>query len=191
MTEQEKNNDNNTPAEVQIPLAELIKIRRDKVRQLRESNINAYPYRYDRTHLIGEALEHFDEFAEKATVIRLAGRIMLKRKMGKSFFADLRDSSERIQIYLKLDIVGQEAFDLFNTIDLADIVGCEGTLFVTRTGERLGGEHHCQQAPENRDAQRQRIDDQRGQIVVTPSVAEPAASGRLRPRPEHERQRDP
>ncbi len=136
MTEQKKKNNENAPAEVQIPLAELIRIRRDKVRRLRDAEINAYPYKYDRTHLIQQVLDRFDEFSEKETVVRLAGRIMLKRKMGKSFFADLRDSSERIQIYLKLDVVGQGAFDLFNTIDLADIIGCEGTLFVTRTGER-------------------------------------------------------
>ncbi|MDF1546099.1 MAG: lysine--tRNA ligase, partial [bacterium] len=76
------------------------------------------------------------KLSEAEIKVRIAGRIMLKRKMGKSFFADLHDSHERIQIYLKLDVVGQACFELFNSIDLGDIVGCEGTLFVTRMGER-------------------------------------------------------
>ncbi|UCD65167.1 MAG: lysine--tRNA ligase [Candidatus Zixiibacteriota bacterium] len=119
-----------------MPLAELMKIRRDKVREFSDKNVLSYPYRYERTHLIDRALADFDRLAEKETAIRLAGRIMLKRKMGKSFFAHMRDSSGQIQIYLKFDVVGQDQFDLFNTLDLGDIIGCEGSLFVTKTGER-------------------------------------------------------
>ncbi|NOY88517.1 MAG: lysine--tRNA ligase [FCB group bacterium] len=122
--------------QIQIPLAELIKIRWGKVKELLSKNINPYPYRFERTHLIQQALDKFDEYAKEETVLRLAGRIMLKRKMGKSFFADIRDSSDRIQIYIKLDTVGKEHFDLFNTLDLGDIIGCQGTLFVTKTGEK-------------------------------------------------------
>ncbi|MDD3732307.1 MAG: lysine--tRNA ligase [candidate division Zixibacteria bacterium] len=123
-------------AEIQMPLAELIKIRREKVIKLRQMNINPYPYRYEVSHGIGEVLDQFTSLAEKQTALRLAGRIMLKRKMGKSFFAHFRDASQMMQIYLKLDVVGQEAFDLFNLLDLGDIIGCEGTLFITKTGER-------------------------------------------------------
>jgi len=139
MSEMKKNQNDQTQkneAEVQIPLADLIKIRREKVLKLRELNINPYPYRYEPTHHIDKVLEDFDALAEKEEVIRLTGRIMLKRKMGKSFFAHIRDMSQTMQIYLKLDVVGKEAFDLFNMLDLGDIIGCEGTLFITRTGER-------------------------------------------------------
>ncbi|MBN1213765.1 MAG: lysine--tRNA ligase [candidate division Zixibacteria bacterium] len=131
-------NDQNQKSEsdVQIPLADLIKIRREKVLKLRELNINPYPYRYEPTHHIDKVLKDFDALAEKEEVIRLTGRIMLKRKMGKSFFAHIRDMSQAVQIYLKLDVVGRETFDLFNMLDLGDIIGCEGTLFVTKTGER-------------------------------------------------------
>ncbi|MEW5993755.1 MAG: amino acid--tRNA ligase-related protein, partial [Candidatus Zixiibacteriota bacterium] len=121
---------------VQIPLAELMKIRYDKVRQLQGRGINPYPYRYEETCLIERALEHFDRLAAKERVLRLAGRVILKRKMGKVFFADIRDSSNRIQVYVKIDNVGQEAFELFDLVDLGDIIGCEGTLFVTKMGER-------------------------------------------------------
>lgn len=137
MTDKNKktvNDDKDTTA--QIPLIELMRIRRRKAKELHESGVNPYPYRYERSHLIKDALEIFDNLSREETVIRLAGRVMLKRKMGKSFFADIRDSSERMQVYIKLDIVGQEQFDLFNTLDLGDIIGCEGMLFVTKTGER-------------------------------------------------------
>jgi len=129
-------NTNKADAEIQMPLADLIKIRREKVLKLTEQNLNPYPYRYEKTHEIKQVLEDFDKLSADEIPIRLTGRIMLKRKMGKSFFAHIRDASEQIQIYLKLDIVGQETFDLFNLLDLGDIIGCEGALFVTRTGER-------------------------------------------------------
>ncbi|MBU8934376.1 MAG: lysine--tRNA ligase [candidate division Zixibacteria bacterium] len=128
--------DEATQEEIQIPLAELIGNRYDKARQLRSSGTNPYPYRYDRDHLVSEVLDQFDQLAESETVVKLAGRIMLKRKMGKVFFADLHDSTGRLQLYVKINNVGEDAFGLFNDIDLGDIIGCEGTLFVTRTGEK-------------------------------------------------------
>jgi lysyl-tRNA synthetase class 2 len=123
-------------AQIQIPLADLVKIRRQKIAEFRKRNINPYPYRYERTHTITEVLANFDSFMAQETVVRLAGRIMLKRKMGKSIFADIRDTSERIQVYAKLDVVGAEPFELFDLLDMGDIIGCEGTLFITKTGER-------------------------------------------------------
>jgi lysyl-tRNA synthetase class 2 len=123
-------------AHIHIPLAELIKIRRRKVNDLTLKGINPYPYRYEQTCLIKNALDDFDRLAENEEILRIAGRVILKRKMGKVFFADLRDSSGRIQIYVKLDNVGKEQFELFNMIDLGDIIGCEGKLFVTKMGER-------------------------------------------------------
>lgn len=122
--------------EIQIPLADLIRTRREKVRQLAEKNIDSYPYRYDRTHQVSDLLADFDTFEKDETAVSVAGRIMLKRKMGKVFFADLHDSTGRIQIYVRKNDVGDEVFDLFNQVDLGDIVGCKGTVFVTRTGER-------------------------------------------------------
>lgn len=127
---------NTSEAEIQIPLAELIRTRRQKAVDLQKKGINPYPYKYERSHQIEQTLSDFDSLSESETIVRIAGRILLKRKMGKSFFADLHDSSGKLQLYLKFDIVGEETFDLFKTIDLGDIVGCEGTLFVTRTGEK-------------------------------------------------------
>ncbi|HQL23947.1 MAG TPA: lysine--tRNA ligase [candidate division Zixibacteria bacterium] len=124
------------PSDAQIPLADLIRIRYQKACDLQARGINPYPYRYDRDHEIAALLADFDTLAERQTAVRIAGRVMLIRKMGKVFFADLRDQSDRIQIYLKIDTVGEDQFRLFDAVDLGDIVGCEGTLFVTRTGER-------------------------------------------------------
>ena len=137
MSDQKNPKDNQEHApEVQIPLAELIKNRRQKVRDLAEKHINSYPYRYEFTHYISDLLANFEQLSSEETIIRATGRIILKRKMGKSFFAHMRDASGMMQIYLKLDAVGQDLFDLFNVLDLGDIIGVEGTLFTTRTGEK-------------------------------------------------------
>ncbi|MFH1687459.1 MAG: lysine--tRNA ligase [bacterium] len=138
MTDQKKGNDSlqdqePTPAP---PLAELIRTRREKVLQLAAEGISSYPYSYQRTHQVAVVLADFEKLAAAETVIRLAGRVMLKRKMGKASFADIVDMTGRIQIYVKKDIVGEDAYHTFDTIDLGDIIGVEGTLFVTRTGQQ-------------------------------------------------------
>lgn len=134
MAEEEKHNP--PSEEIQIPLADLIRIRRAKATELSRAGINPYPYRYGDVKYISDLLADFDKLAADQTVVRIAGRIMSNRKMGKVFFADLRDSADRVQIYVRRDDVGEEAFKLFDALDLGDIIGCEGTLFVTRTGER-------------------------------------------------------
>lgn len=137
MSDQKKEQANiNSDAEIQIPLAELIKTRREKVLALREAGTEPYPYRYERTHTVAEILDQFETFEKDETVVRAAGRLKLIRKMGKVFFADLWDHTGRIQIYVRKNDVGDEPFNLFNTLDLGDIIGCEGTVFVTKTGER-------------------------------------------------------
>ena len=120
----------------QVPLEELIRTRRQKLADLREKNVNPYPYRYERTHMINEARDKYDSLTADQTVIKLAGRIMLKRKMGKVIFSDIHDMSGKMQIYVKIDNVGKDEFKLFDKkIDLGDIIGVEGTLFTTKTGE--------------------------------------------------------
>jgi len=122
--------------QVQIPLTELIKTRYEKVGELAAKGVNSYPYRYERTHQIRDLEENFEQYSADEAVVRVAGRIMLKRKMGKASFADIADASGRFQIYVKVNLVGQEAYDIFDAVDLGDIVGVEGTLFVTRTGQQ-------------------------------------------------------
>jgi len=126
----------NQPSEIHLPLADLVKIRRDKVHNFQKQGVNVYPYRFHRSHAVMPILEKFDELVTQATLVSMAGRIMLKRKMGKSIFADVHDQSGKLQVYLKLDNVGEEHFNRFDELDLGDIVGCEGTLFTTKTGEK-------------------------------------------------------
>ncbi len=126
----------NQSGEVHLPLADLVKIRRDKVLNFQKQGVNVYPYKFNRSHAVKQILEKFDELSAQSAPLSIAGRIMLKRKMGKSIFADVHDFSGKLQVYLKLDNVGDDAFRNFEELDLGDIVGCEGTLFTTKTGEK-------------------------------------------------------
>ena len=113
----------------------------------------AYPHRFDRTHTISSIVMQYhsyagkrDDEAEAARVneelkasgdgkIRLAGRIMQMRLMGKAAFAHVSDGGARLQIYVRKNDVGDEAWALYNKLDLGDWMGVEGYLFITKTGE--------------------------------------------------------
>lgn len=113
----------------------------------------AYPHRFDRTHTISSIVMQYQSYhgkredeAEAARVneelkgagngkIRLAGRIMQMRLMGKAAFAHLSDGGARLQIYVRKNDVGDAAWELYNKLDLGDWIGVEGFLFVTKTGE--------------------------------------------------------
>jgi lysyl-tRNA synthetase, class II len=118
---------------------QIIAERRGKLRALRERG-QAYPNDFRRDALAGALHEMHDgktnETLEAAPVaVAVAGRMMLKRVMGKASFATLQDSSGRIQLYITNDAVGIETHEAFKHWDLGDIVGASGTLFKTRTGE--------------------------------------------------------
>jgi lysyl-tRNA synthetase class 2 len=106
----------------------------EKLEALRAAGIEPYPTRSERDTTAAEALDRFNELQD--TTITLAGRLMHLREMGKAAFAHIEDGSGRIQIYIKRDVVGDEAFALLKKLDLGDIVEATGTLFVTRTGEQ-------------------------------------------------------
>jgi len=117
----------------------IIAERREKLRQWRETGA-AYPNDFQRTHYAGEiTAQHQAATAESLEAhperVQLAGRVMLKRVMGKASFATIQDMSGRIQLYVTNDGVGEEVHAAFKHWDLGDIVGCSGTLFRTRTGE--------------------------------------------------------
>jgi lysyl-tRNA synthetase, class II len=115
-------------------LDELRRVRMEKLAQLRELGENPYPYSFDRSQTAREVIDGFAELEEKGTV-RVAGRIMSLREMGKAAFAHLQDATGRIQIYLKQDIVGADRYAILKLLDLGDLVGVEGVVFRTRTGE--------------------------------------------------------
>jgi len=125
----------NPPADENQIIAE----RRAKLARLRGKG-NAYPNDFSREHLAADlhaahgaaTKEDLEASAPRACV---AGRMMLKRIMGKASFATLQDMSGRIQVYVKADALGADAYEDFKHWDLGDIVGAEGTLFRTKTGE--------------------------------------------------------
>jgi lysyl-tRNA synthetase, class II len=123
---------------------QLIAERREKLKTLREAERRgkgiAFPNDFKPGHHAADLLAHHgtktsELLAEQAIQVSLAGRMMLKRVMGKASFATIQDATGRFQLYVTRDDVGEETYGAFKHWDLGDIVGAEGTLFKTRTGE--------------------------------------------------------
>ena len=117
----------------------IVAERRAKLARLRKSG-DAYPNDFRRTDLSGTLIKSHGEksrekLAEEKITARIAGRIMLKRIMGKVAFVDMQDMAGRIQIYAARDSLGDDAFSRIKEWDLGDIIGCAGELFLTQTGE--------------------------------------------------------
>jgi lysyl-tRNA synthetase class 2 len=114
--------------------------RRLKLAELRRKGFDPYPHKFDYSHTITEIRARFDgmaaeELNREDVTVRTCGRIMSLRPHGKAGFMDLSDTENRLQAYVRLDVVGAELFELFQLFDLGDIVGLEGVLFRTRTNE--------------------------------------------------------
>jgi lysyl-tRNA synthetase class 2 len=123
---------------------QLIAERREKLKALREAQKNgggvAFPNDFKPGHRAAALHAHHGEKApehleKEAIGASVAGRMMLKRVMGKASFATIQDATGRFQIYVTRDAVGEEAYAAFKHWDLGDIIGAEGTLFKTKTGE--------------------------------------------------------
>jgi lysyl-tRNA synthetase class 2 len=112
--------------------------RRAKLQRLRAEGIEPFPYDYDGVVPIATVHERHGGLAAGAETedsYRVAGRLMARREAGKAAFLDLVDRSGRIQLHARADVLGRERFDLLLSFDLGDIVGVDGTAFVTRRGE--------------------------------------------------------
>lgn len=121
-------------------LTEQEKIRRQKMEELREKGIDPFGHAYARTHRSGDIRSEYgectkEELDEQNVTVRVAGRIMTKRRQGKAGFMHIQDVDGRIQIYVRKDDIGEDAYELFKKSDIGDIVGIEGTLMRTNTGE--------------------------------------------------------
>ncbi|HTX33835.1 MAG TPA: lysine--tRNA ligase [Bryobacteraceae bacterium] len=118
---------------------ELLKQRLARIREIDALGYKPYGRRYDFTHTIPEIVSGYGTKTAEELVpevrVRVAGRVMTLRHMGKAGFAHLQQSGERLQIYVKRDAVGERDFQLFKLLDIGDVVGVEGYLFRTRTGE--------------------------------------------------------
>jgi len=109
----------------------LKKLNAFRTLRLYDEAVDPYGGRFERSGTLKESVSQFEE-GKRAKV---AGRLMAIRTHGKSSFCDLRDQEGKLQLYFKEDVVGKEAFEFFSKIDIGDILGAEGTLFKTKTGE--------------------------------------------------------
>ena len=107
--------------------------RREKLDALRARGIQPYAYGYDRTHTAAEAIAAYS--ADEQVQVRVAGRLVSRRGHGKTTFGHLRDGTGRVQVYLRKDDVGNDAYELVKLLDLGDHVGVAGYMFQTKTGE--------------------------------------------------------
>jgi len=107
-------------------------VRREKLEEIKKV-CNPYPEKYDRTHTLKE-VRLLDDGIEN---VRIAGRIIFMRKMGKLSFVRIRDLEGDMQLEFKVDIIGEEKYDFFKKqIDTGDFIGAEGVIFTTQTGEK-------------------------------------------------------
>jgi len=124
----------------QEELNDQLRVRREKMNTMRESGLDPFGKRFERTHNIMELVEQYgelekEELEAKNVEVTLAGRMMTKRGKGKAGFANIQDLTGQIQVYVRVDAIGAEAYEVFDSSDLGDIIGVTGTLFKTKVGE--------------------------------------------------------
>ena len=115
-------------------LNQLLKVRREKLSEFQAAGKDPFQItKYDVTHHSSEIKENYD--AMEGQVVRVAGRVMQKRVMGKASFCNVQDLKGNIQSYVARDDIGEESYKDFKKYDIGDIVGIEGRVFKTKTGE--------------------------------------------------------
>jgi len=118
----------------QQDLNEILQVRRNKLQELQKAGKDPFHIvKYDVTHRTSQILMDFEGHENKN--VSLAGRLMSKRGMGKSSFCDLQDRDGKIQLYVRINDIGEEAYEEFKKLDIGDIVGVTGRVFKTRMGE--------------------------------------------------------
>lgn len=118
----------------QQDLNEILQVRRNKLYELQKAgNDPFHMVKYDVTHRTNQILSDFEGYESKD--VSLAGRLMSKRGMGKSSFCDLQDRDGRIQLYVRINDIGEDQYESFKKLDIGDIVGVTGKVFKTRMGE--------------------------------------------------------
>ncbi len=125
-----------SPAHLQdaeLEANQLVQIRLNKTAALRARGVDPFGRRFERTHTARQIIEEYP--ASEQEQVKIAGRLMSQRVHGKASFADLRDSSGRIQVYARVDDLGTDAYQDFVDLDVGDIVGVTGRVFKSRRGE--------------------------------------------------------
>ncbi len=126
----ENKNQNNGPK-----LNDQMLIRREKLEKIRALGVEPYGQKFDWDHHTSDIKANADELEKNETHVRIAGRIMIRRGQGKTAFCVLRDQMGDIQLYFRRDELPENEWALFKLVDLGDILGIEGTVFKTHTGE--------------------------------------------------------
>lgn len=114
-------------------ISEHMQVRREKLEALIKKGKNPWGGRFDRTHYNQDVVSHFEELDGKEVVI--AGRIMARRGHGKASFVDIHDRTGKMQLHAKADVLGDENYEDFTSLDLGDIIGVRGRVFRTKRGE--------------------------------------------------------
>src|SRR5579862_3305613 len=127
--------------EVTVALDQKIyELRKEKLKQIEALGQRAYPYRFETSHSIPQVIDGYstktsEELEAPRVDVRVAGRLMSIRVQGKAGFAHVQQGGKRLQIYVRLDAVGEKAFQLYKLLDIGDYIGVKGYLFRTRTNE--------------------------------------------------------
>ncbi|MCK5122897.1 MAG: lysine--tRNA ligase [Candidatus Pacebacteria bacterium] len=114
----------------------LKQARLDKLNKIKEADIDPYPAKCERTHIIKQAFDNFDEFSKSEKEIILAGRIRMIRAHGGLTFANIEDQSGQIQLFFKRDEIGKEEYAMLKNLDMGDFIEARGILFTTKRGEQ-------------------------------------------------------
>lgn len=118
---------------IQADTNELIRRRLEEMNELRSMGVNPFPYSFDVDNFSTDIKDKFEELEGKD--VKIAGRIMAIRRMGKASFVHIMDNKGRIQAYIRKDDVGEETYKAFKLLDIGDIIGVSGYVFKTKTGE--------------------------------------------------------
>src|SRR5688500_9558870 len=110
-------------------------VRQQKLAEMRAAGFDPFRASFETTHFSAEALKAYVDGQDNTVSVAVAGRLVVIRDLGKSQFVKILDQDGQIQLCVKKDVVGDEAYAAFKKLDLGDILGAKGTLFKTKTGE--------------------------------------------------------
>ena len=130
----------NEGADLEFEPRDQFEQRQKKLEQLREAGLNPYPHEFRWTVTAADLAEKYKDASatdleSQKVDVRVAGRIVSYRLMGKAGFAHIQGNGKRIQVYVRKDVVGEKGFEVFHLLDLGDSIGVHGHLFRTKTGE--------------------------------------------------------
>ena len=121
-------------------MEEQVKVRLEKLKNLEKMGIDTYPYEFDKSDNFKDIIKKYknisaEELEKTDNQFKIAGRIIAVRKMGKSSFLHLFDGEEKLQIYIRKEMVSEKDYEVFTLLDIGDIIGVYGKIFRTRTDE--------------------------------------------------------